>query len=736
MTSKPRFLLPTYILVSNLFASNSMRNSLAILSCSIGIFYVFYWILVPEAAKGQSLWLGNGIAFNTAVCVVLLSINILIFQNIILMRRLISASVIVIAALKLIVHLGVPSFDPDQFWNEFTSHSIMMGLTTTSILILLGVTQFITTLKRYTVFSEYLTALLKDISFLLSIIGLLDNILGHFFYADYFTVNALSFPSAISLTLLSLAQPIRFFNSIKPNEFIFPLAQHHHYLIALIMFLGFLITKQLDYKSEQTLVDDMKHELDVLSETALWKLEDWDRRGVRILESIAEGEGLSSVDEFEYLSKHYPEIRYAAIFRGGEFQYGIPMPPELKEIQVLDGVIFDLFPAVEVESNRVKFRHYKKDDGTYRYFFGTESRNLTDHSILVFGLNLFRYPSMGKIPYKKLEILLLPEGQSPDFSEVEGALSNLAQYKSISIFGQPWTFGVAPTEDYKNKIYGVVSHWFNFMTVLVALLFGMTLNRANVARSQNNSLLLLNVSYAKLMEKLAQQNSELSTFAYACSHDLKEPYRMVASFSGLLKTKLEQQFGPDTDEMKFITILNDEGIKAGRLIDDLLEYVACDDPEKKRTYVDLNGLVDDIFSSASHLQHDREMNLTRSELPAISATPVQMLQLFQNLVSNAIKYSKPEGPINISIGTRQLDGETVFFVKDNGIGIPVKFRKKVFGVFKRLSSSSRMKSSGIGLAICEKVVKAYEGTIWISDHTTDGTEFCFTLPEASLAAKS
>jgi PAS domain S-box-containing protein len=230
---------------------------------------------------------------------------------------------------------------------------------------------------------------------------------------------------------------------------------------------------------------------------------------------------------------------------------------------------------------------------------------------------------------------------------------------------------------------------------------------------------------AQKLEELNRSNEELGQFAYLASHDLQEPLRMVASYTQLLSRRYKGKLDADADE--FIAFAVDGASRMQRLIQDLLAYsrVGTEGSELldtsseqalQQALVNLYGAVEE---SGAQVTHD--------PLPAVVADESQLVQLFQNLVGNAIKYQHPGIPqVHIS-AVRDGADKWMFSIQDNGLGIDAKYHEKIFGMFQRLHGREEFAGTGIGLAICKKIVERHGGNISVESQPGQGSIFRFTL---------
>ena len=225
------------------------------------------------------------------------------------------------------------------------------------------------------------------------------------------------------------------------------------------------------------------------------------------------------------------------------------------------------------------------------------------------------------------------------------------------------------------------------------------------------------------VHKLENSNNELKQFAHVASHDLREPLRMVNSYMNLLKKSMN---GAITDQQnEFIGFAIDGSKRMEQLILDLLRLAKVD-ANPHITPVKLQSVVEEINLNLETLVKERGARIITAGLPEIMADRTQMLQLFQNIIGNGIKYNENAAPV-ITVKCVRKKDELEISIADNGIGIPQHYREKVFEIFQRLHTAKQYKGSGIGLAICRKIVDSMNGRIWVEDNPTGGTVFKFTF---------
>ncbi|MDQ3071891.1 MAG: ATP-binding protein [Bacteroidota bacterium] len=225
-------------------------------------------------------------------------------------------------------------------------------------------------------------------------------------------------------------------------------------------------------------------------------------------------------------------------------------------------------------------------------------------------------------------------------------------------------------------------------------------------------------------KELGRSNQDLEQFAYVASHDLKEPLRMVSSYAQLLSRLYGSKL--DSDAVEFIKYITEGAHRMQSLINDLLNYSRIGRIDAEIKDVDLNTILDIVKTNLGEKIAAADVIIKYSKLPVINGIESQLLQLFQNLIENAIKFRSEAQP-EILINAERKAGHWLFSVKDNGIGIPDQHIERVFVIFQRLHERNKYPGTGMGLAICKKIVELHGGKIWIDSEEGKGTTFFFTL---------
>jgi PAS domain S-box-containing protein len=232
-------------------------------------------------------------------------------------------------------------------------------------------------------------------------------------------------------------------------------------------------------------------------------------------------------------------------------------------------------------------------------------------------------------------------------------------------------------------------------------------------------------------EELIRSNAELEQFAYVASHDLQEPLRMVTSYVQLLEKRYKDKL--DQDAKEFIAFAVDGSNRMRTLIQSLLEYSRVN-RVKPFEKINLNELINVVLQDLRETIQTNNAKIIVNELPEITGDHTLIGQLFQNLIANAIKFKGDKDP-EVIISGEKKDKEFLFSVKDNGIGIEKEYSKKIFVIFQRLHSKDKYPGTGIGLAICKKIVERHGGVIWMESEPGKGSTFYFTIKEDAKNTK-
>lgn len=248
-------------------------------------------------------------------------------------------------------------------------------------------------------------------------------------------------------------------------------------------------------------------------------------------------------------------------------------------------------------------------------------------------------------------------------------------------------------------------------------------------RKKNETLLLeLNTRLKQRADELAASNVELERFAYIASHDMQEPLRMITSFLQLFKKKYEDQI--DETAEQYIHFAMDGADRMKKLIMDLLQYSRVGSNKDNFSEVDTNVLLKEVVNVFMSRIDEMKATVLVGDLPSVTANRIQVFQLFQNLLGNALKYHSGESPL-IEINGQEEATHYQFRVKDNGIGIKPIFFEKIFVLFQRLHHKNEYSGTGIGLSICKKIVERHGGRIWVESEPGKGSCFYFTISKSA-----
>ena len=298
-----------------------------------------------------------------------------------------------------------------------------------------------------------------------------------------------------------------------------------------------------------------------------------------------------------------------------------------------------------------------------------------------------------------------PEKAKEGYQEVfkEGLISDYEleiQHKDGSII--PVLYNASVYQDESGKVIGVFAAARDITTLKKA-----------------EEVLKLNLA------ELSRSNEELEQFAYISSHDLQEPLRMIKSYLQLLQRRYQGNL--DEKANKYIHFAVDGASRMQDLINDLLEYsrVGTENKEPESIYCEV--ILNKVLSGIKTVIKENDATISHDHLPEVMADSTQIGQVFQNLIINGIKFHGEETP-KIHISAEKKENYWVFSVQDNGIGIDPQYSERIFEIFKRLNSRDRYPGTGVGLAICKKIIERQGGCIWVESELGKGSTFYFTLP--------
>jgi len=252
------------------------------------------------------------------------------------------------------------------------------------------------------------------------------------------------------------------------------------------------------------------------------------------------------------------------------------------------------------------------------------------------------------------------------------------------------------------------------------------LEMLNEEIAESNRKLSVEIETRKrIEEELARSNTELEQFAYVASHDLREPLRMVTSYLQLLLKRYIANL--DANAQEFFGFAMDGAARMNRLINDLLDYSRVGTKGGLFAPTECNDVISQAAKNLEVAIEEKNAAITCGSLPVLMADQNQLVQLFQNLLGNAIKFCKEKTP-EVHVAAKQEERYWLFSVKDNGIGIAPEHRERIFQIFQRLHTREEYEGTGIGLAVCKRIVERHGGRIWVESEQGTGTIFWFTLP--------
>ena len=342
---------------------------------------------------------------------------------------------------------------------------------------------------------------------------------------------------------------------------------------------------------------------------------------------------------------------------------------------------------------------------------------------------LFLFAGVAFFAWEMFETLIEGNEFSPE-SAVEIALASFVA-PTLVWFGSKWAAGLVKQANInQNKL--VTANQVAQREITERKQAEDALKAIADELTRTNDELAIEISERKRFEEalkehardLERSNADFAQFAYIASHDLQEPLRMVSSYTQLLARRYEGRLDADADE--FIGFAVDGVTRMQRLINDLLEYSRVGTNGKVAEPTDSNQAFANATANLRAAIEESGATVTHDDLPTVEADPFQLTQLFQNLVGNAIKFQRDCAPC-VHVSAQHEGSEWVFSVQDNGIGIDPEYGERVFAIFQRLHTREEYAGTGIGLAICKKIVERQGGRIWVQSEPGEGSIFKFTV---------
>ncbi|MBP1945235.1 sensor histidine kinase [Methanobacterium petrolearium] len=275
------------------------------------------------------------------------------------------------------------------------------------------------------------------------------------------------------------------------------------------------------------------------------------------------------------------------------------------------------------------------------------------------------------------------------------------------------TLNVSLNEDYFRLL----------MLIIVVILVAILAERIEKIRKLND----LNEKLKTQSEKLEDANQELEAFAYSVSHDLRVPLRAIDGFSRILVEDYEDKL--DEEGIRLLNIVRENTAKMGHLIDDILLLSRASRQEMVLNEIDMAALAKSVYNEFQTDTEDRNIEFSVENLPNVYGDRSMLGQVFQNLVGNAIKFTRNKEHALIEVGGKEEGKEIVYYVRDNGAGFDMKYINKLFGLFQRLHSPEEFEGTGVGLSIVQRVIRRHGGHVWGEGAVNEGATIYFTIPK-------
>ena len=518
---------------------------------------------------------------------------------------------------------------------------------------------------------------------------------------------------------------------------------------------------------------------DAIKEISGFPASDFIQNKVRSYASIIHPDDVGMVEKIVYsaIDKSEPYIiEYRIINSNGEvvwvYEKGRRILGEDGEILWLDGAIFDITERKAAEQKTLSQTHTMKSinkvfekaltteteeelgqicleiaqelSGAKFGFFGEVNKEGTFDSYAISNPgweeclmpNSVAVKAIKGMEIRGMQFLPLKDGKSRIFNDP----SNHPDSVSIPKGHPKITCLLAVPFKYKGKIIGQISlgnkpGGFNrqdkeaIEILSVAMIEALLKKRVeeNIKKSEEN-LRVSNESLKEAMKELNRSNKELEQFAYVASHDLQEPLRMVASFTQLLQKRYQDKLDDDAND--FINYAVEGATRIQNLISDLLIFSRVGTRGKPFKNTDMNSVLETVLNMIRQIMNESRTEVTYDPLPVVLADESQMIQLVQNLISNAIKFRGEETP-RIHISGEVKADKWIFSVSDNGIGMESKYFDRIFVIFQRLHKKDKYGGTGIGLSVCKKIIQRHSGKIWVESEPGKGSTFYFSIPKTN-----
>ena len=405
------------------------------------------------------------------------------------------------------------------------------------------------------------------------------------------------------------------------------------------------------------------------------------------------------------------------LHKDGHYLFVEGVVTNLLHIEAVKAIVFNLRDITERKSAEEKLvsseLHYRLliEQSVDGIFVANQNGVYTD----------VNYAGSNMLGYTKEEIIGKTVADILEKEELPRLATLVSDHAAEGIVVTEWRFRRKDGSVFIGEVYGRMLPDGRLQGVLRDITY-----RREAEQKINNLNVELEEKVALRTEQLKKANEELEAFSYSVSHDLRAPLRAIIGFASILEEDYTSQL--DAEAKRYTSIIKSNTLRMGNLVDDLLSFSRMSRHELNKTTINTNQMLKEVIAEVENNNENGKATWQVSNFPDVSGDPNTIRQVWVNLISNAFKYSRKTAEPVIEIGSIIKQTETIFFVRDNGVGFDEQYSNKLFKVFQRLHSAGEFEGTGVGLAIVEKIISKHDGKVWARSSPGNGACFYFSLP--------